>query len=78
MRTRTLIALCCLIYLFSPIDFIPDFIIGLGQFDDLAVVAYSVWKLTRGDDNSGAPPLPPDRGVARVPEHVQRDGSVQR
>jgi uncharacterized membrane protein YkvA (DUF1232 family) len=27
-----------LLYLVSPVDFLPDFIVGLGQLDDLSVI----------------------------------------
>jgi uncharacterized membrane protein YkvA (DUF1232 family) len=35
-----------LIYFLSPIDLIPDFILGLGQIDDLSVVAVAVMMIT--------------------------------
>jgi uncharacterized membrane protein YkvA (DUF1232 family) len=32
------VALAPLVYVLSPIDLIPDFILGLGQLDDLGIV----------------------------------------
>lgn len=32
-----------LVYLFSPVDFIPDSIIGLGQLDDGVVLLAVLW-----------------------------------
>jgi uncharacterized membrane protein YkvA (DUF1232 family) len=37
-----LIPLIVLIYIVSPIDIIPDFILGIGQLDDLAVLILGV------------------------------------
>lgn len=37
-----------LLYVFSPIDLIPDFIIGVGLMDDAAVVALCI-KMVQGD-----------------------------
>lgn len=34
-------------YVFSPIDIIPDFIPGIGQMDDVAVVVWAVRNLLR-------------------------------
>jgi len=36
-----------LVYIISPIDLIPDYIIGLGQIDDAAVVAFCLYLLRR-------------------------------
>lgn len=36
-----------LAYVLSPIDIIPDFILGPGQVDDLGVVAFGVFLLAR-------------------------------
>ena len=33
-----IIPIAALLYVLSPLDFIPDFIIGIGQLDDLGVV----------------------------------------
>ncbi|MDR4946165.1 YkvA family protein [Neobacillus cucumis] len=36
-----------LLYFISPIDIVPDFIIGLGLFDDAAVIGYTLKKLSK-------------------------------
>ncbi len=50
-KTRAIMIVAgVLVYFLSPIDFIPDFIPGLGQVDDLAVLftggkkAWEFWK----------------------------------
>lgn len=43
---KWLIPAGALIYLVSPIDLIPDFILGLGQLDDLSVIAVAVAMIT--------------------------------
>jgi len=43
---KWLIPAGALIYLVSPIDLIPDFILGLGQLDDLSIVAVAVALIT--------------------------------
>jgi uncharacterized membrane protein YkvA (DUF1232 family) len=35
-------------YLLMPIDFVPDFIPGIGQLDDIAVLAWAVRRLLFG------------------------------
>jgi uncharacterized membrane protein YkvA (DUF1232 family) len=35
-----------LIYFVSPLDLVPDFIVGLGLLDDAAVIGYTVKKLS--------------------------------
>jgi uncharacterized membrane protein YkvA (DUF1232 family) len=35
------------LYLLLPIDLIPDFILGLGQIDDLSVVGIMIFAMTR-------------------------------
>ncbi len=37
-----------LVYVLSPIDLVPDFIPGVGQLDDLAVIAWAVRRLLLG------------------------------
>lgn len=53
------------LYLANPMDLVPDFIIGLGQLDDLAVVSmclilvrqeihvYKAWRAERAESGSG-------------------------
>ena len=36
-----------LIYIISPIDLIPDYLIGLGQFDDAAILGLSLYFLEK-------------------------------
>jgi uncharacterized membrane protein YkvA (DUF1232 family) len=36
-----------LAYIISPIDLIPDYIIGLGQIDDVAILGLSLYFLER-------------------------------
>ncbi|MEH7118845.1 YkvA family protein [Neobacillus vireti] len=40
-----------LLYFVSPIDLVPDFIIGLGLFDDAAVIAFTLKKLSKELDH---------------------------
>ncbi len=44
----------CLLYLIFPIDVIPDFIVGPGQVDDLAVIALTVRSLLTKNENRPA------------------------
>ena len=41
------IFLAGLAYLISPIDLIPDYIIGLGQLDDIAILGFSLHYLEK-------------------------------
>lgn len=42
-----IISLAVLAYIISPIDFIPDYIIGLGQIDDMAILGLSLYILEK-------------------------------
>ena len=42
---RKLVLLAPALYAFSPIDLIPDFIPGVGQIDDLTVIAFTFLAL---------------------------------
>ena len=50
-RKLVLLALTAL-YAFSPIDLIPDFIPGVGQIDDLTVIAFTFLALFMPDRKS--------------------------
>ena len=42
-----IIFLAGLIYIISPFDFIPDYIPGLGQIDDVAILAFCLYLLEK-------------------------------
>jgi len=42
-KTKIFMALA-LLYLVSPIDFIPDFFLGIGELDDMGVTALTAFK----------------------------------
>ena len=41
------IFLVALVYILSPIDLIPDYIIGLGQIDDAVILGFSLYFLEK-------------------------------
>lgn len=45
-KKNVVLALAALIYLISPIDLVPDFLVGIGFGDDLAVIAWAFAKLS--------------------------------
>ena len=40
---QKLIPPATLLYVISPIDFVPDAILGLGQLDDLSIILLGIW-----------------------------------
>lgn len=48
MRKFVLVVVC-LLYCISPIDLIPDFLIGPGQLDDLGVILLTLRAVLNGD-----------------------------
>lgn len=44
-----------LVYLISPYDFLPDWVLGVGIIDDFAVVSLLVWLATRFLDSRANP-----------------------
>jgi uncharacterized membrane protein YkvA (DUF1232 family) len=49
MRRKAFIG-AVLVYVISPIDLIPDFVIGIGRLDDLVLVSLAVDHLMSGTD----------------------------
>lgn len=52
MKKLILITLCIL-YVLSPIDFVPDLLWGIGWLDDLAAIGLTVHQLTEGSAGKG-------------------------
>jgi uncharacterized membrane protein YkvA (DUF1232 family) len=44
---KALVPIIAAIYVLAPIDLIPDFILGLGQIDDLSVIGIAFFAMTR-------------------------------
>src|SRR3954469_14506943 len=44
---KALVPTIAMIYVLSPIDLIPDFILGLGQIDDLSIIGIAMYVTTR-------------------------------
>ena len=40
---QKLIPPATLLYVISPIDFVPDAVLGLGQLDDLSIILLGIW-----------------------------------
>lgn len=45
LTTLALLVVGCIAYLVWPFDLIPDFLVGPGQIDDAAVIAWTVHKI---------------------------------
>ena len=69
-KKNVVLALAALIYLISPIDLVPDFLVGIGFGDDLAVIAWAFAKLSlelkryvawRRDQGRPVPDFPEER-----------------
>lgn len=39
-----------LVYVVSPVDFVPDFVVGLGKIDDILLISVAIDNLMRGTD----------------------------
>jgi uncharacterized membrane protein YkvA (DUF1232 family) len=46
MRLKALVP-AAVLYIFSPVDFLPDFILGLGQLDDLGIILAALTLFVR-------------------------------
>lgn len=58
-------------YLLSPVEFVPDFIPGLGQLDDLVVVAFALDQiLNRVPDDVVREHWEGDEDVLEVVQHI--------
>ncbi len=44
-----------ILYVLSPLDILPDWLVGIGQLDDIVVLLYSFWKY-RESTKAEAPP----------------------
>lgn len=44
---KLIVPILALIYVLSPIDLIPDFLLGLGQFDDLGIIGGALFLALR-------------------------------
>ena len=45
--TKTIISIiAAIIYFVSPVDFIPDFLVGLGFADDAAIIGFTIKQIT--------------------------------
>ncbi len=44
-KSNMLLAVAALIYVVSPLDIVPDLLVGLGFLDDVAIVAWAINKL---------------------------------
>lgn len=51
MRRKAFIG-AVLIYVISPVDLVPDFVIGIGRLDDLVLVSLAVDHLMSGTDEA--------------------------
>ena len=52
---KVAIVMACFLYVFSPIDLMPDFIPGLGQIDDLGAIILTIRALLgKSGGESGA------------------------
>lgn len=49
-KRTILMVIATIIYFVSPIDLIPDFIVGLGYFDDAAVIGYTLKQISKDLD----------------------------
>lgn len=55
-QKKALIAFGMIVYVCSPLDLIPDFVLGLGQCDDLAVIFYGLKALFASPSPQQSPP----------------------
>ena len=58
---KCLIIVVCILYVVSPIDVIPDFLLGVGWLDDLAVIGMTARKLAQGEPSSDESEAEPRR-----------------
>lgn len=68
-RLKSAIPLLAAVYLISPVDVLPDVILGLGQLDDLGVIGLAIVMMTRL-----VPRFAPD---AIVQEHLAEMGRMR-
>lgn len=49
-KRNFILAFITIIYVLSPIDFIPDFILGLGLLDDVALILFALSRISKEID----------------------------
>ncbi len=68
------------LYLIAPIDLIPDFILGLGQIDDLSIIGVALFAMTKllprlAPNSVTSEHLSEMRGEAVRTESKEQDGT---
>lgn len=74
-RLKLVAPVIAVVYLLSPIDLVPDFLLGLGQLDDVGVLALAVMIVTRLLPHLADPAVLREHLGAMDRRGADRDGS---